>query len=237
VLVTAESDATISDNLATTKPPQVDVWFSTNAESARVRPLPLGLGNSYCKVTNQAAALAEALGKSGARDKLLYVNFRPSSNPADREPLLAKFSARGQGNWLTVRTEAIAPQDFLHEMTQHKFVLCPPGNGIDSHRIWEALYTGTIPVVQNNSVFRDFASLPILFVDDLGEVNKGLLERAWAEMNRRTWSLDLLFAPAWQEQVAGAKKTVSGNRACLGVREYIFARLSRRATGKPAVFP
>jgi hypothetical protein len=237
VLVTAESDVTIDEALAATKPPQVGAWFSTNAESSRVRPLPLGLGNSYCEVTNKAAALAEALGKSGPRDKLLYVNFRPSSNPALREPLLANFSARSQGHWLAVRTEAIAPPDFLREMTQHKFVLCPAGNGIDSHRIWEALYTGTIPVVQNNSVFRDFASLPILFVDDLAEVNEGLLEHAWAEMNRRTWSLDLLFAPAWQEQVAGTKKTVSGDRACLGVREYIFARLSRRATGKPAVFP
>ena len=230
VLVTAESDATIGDDVAATKPPQVGAWFSTNAESARARPLPLGLGNSYCKVTNKAAALAEALEISGLRDKLLYVNFRTSSNPAVREPLLANFSARGQGNWLTVRTEAIAPPDFLREMTRHKFVLSPAGNGIDSHRIWEALYTGTIPVVQNNSVFRDFASLPILFVDDLAEVNAGLLERAWAEMNCRTWSLDLLFSPAWQERVAATKKLVSGDREFLGFREFIFARLSRRTT-------
>jgi hypothetical protein len=224
-LVTAESDRTIDDSVASTAPPQVASWFSTNASVQWVRPLPLGLGNSYCQVTNKAPALAEALSKSGPREKLLYINFRPSSNPAVREPLLADWAARRHEPWVTVCTEAIAPQDFLHEMTQHKFVLCPPGNGIDSHRIWEALYTGTIPVVQNNSVFRDFASLPILFVDDLAEVNKGLLERAWAEMNRRTWSLDLLFAPAWQERVAGAKKELFGRRAYLGMGAFIFSRL------------
>ena len=228
VLVTAESDAAVDNRMEAITPPQVAAWFSTNAQSRCARPLPLGLGNSYCTVTNKAPALADALEAAGARNKLLYVNFRSSSNMSVREPLLASFSARRQESWFTVRSESIGPADFLREMTQHKFVLCPAGNGIDSHRIWEALYTGTVPVVQNHPVFRDFQSLPILFVDDLAAVDEHLLSRAWSEMNSRDWNLELLFGSRWRKQVEESRSRISGAASRVGFGAFFLSKLGLR---------
>ena len=225
-LVTAESDVTIDEQRASTAPPQIGVWFSTNAAAKGVRPLPLGLGNSYCQVTNKAPALAEALAAAGAeRSKLLYVNFRASTNPAVREPLLAAYGSRLHEPWLTVRHESVAPPDFLREMTQHKFVLCPAGNGLDSHRIWEALYTGTIPVVQHHTVLRDFHDLPIMFVDDLAKVRDEDLRVFLKDAAGRPWNVEKLFVPYWacalsQERAALGKSKVSLSR-------FISARLPR----------
>ena len=226
VLVTAESDRTIDETAASAASPQVAVWFSTNAAAKWVRPLPLGLGNSYCRVTNKAPALAEALAAAGAeRSKLLYVNFRASTNPAVREPLLAAYGSRLHEPWLTVRHESVAPPDFLREMTQHKFVLCPAGNGLDSHRIWEALYTGTIPVVQHHTVLRDFHDLPIMFVDDLAKVRDEDLRVFLKDAAGRPWNVEKLFVPYWasalsQERAALGKSKVSLSR-------FISARLPR----------
>lgn len=41
-------------------------------------------------------------------------------------------------------------KEFWEEMAQYKYVLCPRGNGFDTHRFWEALWLGCIPVVINN---------------------------------------------------------------------------------------
>jgi hypothetical protein len=50
------------------------------------------------------------------------------------------------------------------------FVISPPGNGIDCHRIWEALYLRTVPVVKYHESFSQFKHLPILFVNNWDEV-------------------------------------------------------------------
>jgi len=41
--------------------------------------------------------------------------------------------------------------EYLSELSEHYFCLCPRGNGLDSHRFWESLYLGVIPVIVNNS--------------------------------------------------------------------------------------
>ena len=48
---------------------------------------------------------------------------------------------------------------------EHKFILCPEGNGIDTHRFWETLCLGRIPVVLHNPVNDYFSSLPVVVLD------------------------------------------------------------------------
>jgi hypothetical protein len=43
-------------------------------------------------------------------------------------------------------------KDYLKELSEHKFSLCVRGNGIDTHRFWESLYLGVIPVVIVNEI-------------------------------------------------------------------------------------
>ena len=37
-------------------------------------------------------------------------------------------------------------KDFLTQLSQHQFVLAPHGHGVDTHRLWESMYMGCIPV-------------------------------------------------------------------------------------------
>ena len=65
-----------------------------------------------------------------------------------------------------------------------KFVLCPPGLGADSYRIWEVIYLGAIPVIERTGGAWDdiFVDLPVLFVDDFSEVTKPFLDAAYARL-------------------------------------------------------
>jgi hypothetical protein len=49
--------------------------------------------------------------------------------------------------------------------------VCPQGNGVDTHRIWEALALGTIPIVRTSSIDPLFVDLPVLIVHDWAELN------------------------------------------------------------------
>jgi hypothetical protein len=70
-------------------------------------------------------------------------------------------------------------REYLDELSRHYFCLCPRGNGIDTHRFWEALYLGVVPVIVNTKetdiqVFVDYIkemSLPFYEVTDLDFFN------------------------------------------------------------------
>lgn len=59
---------------------------------------------------------------------------------------------------------------FFTDLGNSRFVVSPPGNGIDCHRTWEALALGAIPIVQNSSLWGLYEDERILVVRDVKEV-------------------------------------------------------------------
>ena len=58
-------------------------------------------------------------------------------------------------------------------MKKYKFVLCPQGNGIDTHRIWEALLAKVVPVIIENDFSRNLKNLgiPVLILKNWDELD------------------------------------------------------------------
>ena len=50
--------------------------------------------------------------------------------------------------------------EYLSHISYSKFVICPPGIGYDTYRMWEVLSMGGIPVVESRSVMNLFNCLP-----------------------------------------------------------------------------
>jgi len=213
VLVTGQSDLPCDDRRQAFLPPQVALWFSTNVTRPhpRVSALPLGIGPSQDPITAGAAALAQAFRPQPARPKWLYVNFRPETNPAARRPVFESFRRLAGEPWVTFREPASRGQAgrFLEEMGDHRFVLCPPGNGVDTHRMWEALATGAIPVVLRSAAMEPFAHLPVLLVDDLTRVSQEMLEASWPELAGGWTFPDELHAAHWQRKIAEARSRIA----------------------------
>jgi hypothetical protein len=54
----------------------------------------------------------------------------------------------------------------------YKFTLCPEGNGLDTHRVWEALLAKVVPIVLESDFSKNLKNLgiPVLMIqnwDDL----------------------------------------------------------------------
>jgi hypothetical protein len=74
---------------------------------------------------------------------------------------------------------------YLH-LARSRFVLSPPGGGFDCYRTWEALYLGSIPIVQTTSINSIFEQLPVLTVSSFGDITLEFLQDVYSNMTRRT---------------------------------------------------
>jgi hypothetical protein len=82
---------------------------------------------------------------------------------------------------------------YFREIQEHHYVLSPPGNSKESHRMWESLYLGAIPVVEDNASNRYFAQFfPILVVERWCDITEKLLKIKLEYFQSKDWRYDLL---------------------------------------------
>jgi hypothetical protein len=62
-------------------------------------------------------------------------------------------------------------KDYFIELAKHKYAICPRGNGLDTHRIWECLYLNVIPIVIKSD-YPNIDNLPIIVLDEWNDINK-----------------------------------------------------------------
>ena len=93
----------------------------------------------------------------------MYVNFNSNTYFSEREALYEKFK---NFDWVVVQNSNLSKENYLTELSKYKFSLSPWGNGVDTHRVWESLYVGTIPSTKYHHTFSTSKDLPILFVND-----------------------------------------------------------------------
>jgi hypothetical protein len=183
VLVTGEGDLPCDEFRQKYLPSNVVRWFATNVTHPhpRVTALPLGLGSSSDPVTLSGDQIVKGRKQLLPREKWLYVNFRPQTNPSVRQPVYDHFARLSESQSWVSMDKSDPPggnEGFLRNLLSHRFVLCPPGNGVDTHRMWESLAAGAIPVVLRSQAMQPFKELPILFMDRYEEVTLGMLEEA-----------------------------------------------------------
>ena len=70
-------------------------------------------------------------------------------------------------------------------MSKYAFVLSPRGAGEDTHRTWEALYVGCIPIVLSSSLDELYQDLPVVVVNNWDEITKDFLEEKIIEHKSR----------------------------------------------------
>ena len=70
--------------------------------------------------------------------------------------------------------------NYLRTIARSRFVICPPGIGFDTYRMWEVIALGSIPVVENSiGLPKSFSLLPVLVVHDLLTITPQFLESTY----------------------------------------------------------
>jgi len=122
------------------------VVYSQNVdlEHPRVFALPIGVANKMWGHGDPAMWMAAARdappSDAPERDIIL---LRTDFSHTHEERGVMRNVARGD----ITTVGRLPPAAFPDLLRRARFVLCPRGNGIDTHRFWEALVCGAIPVV------------------------------------------------------------------------------------------
>jgi hypothetical protein len=100
--------------------------------------------------------------------------------------------------------EYLNERDYFTLTKKYKFILALEGNGYETHRIWEALYQGSIPVMLNTPWSHSLKEygLPILFVDLISELSSGiLLDFYHRHGDFIPEELEILWTPFWSAAI------------------------------------
>jgi hypothetical protein len=116
-----------------------------NVKSDKCTILPIGIANAMWPHGDLKSVYQVMLSSyNKTRPGSMYLNINTGTFPY-RKVILDTCILKG------FKQATSKPYiEYLEELATFKFCLCIRGNGIDTHRFWEALYLGVIPVIVNN---------------------------------------------------------------------------------------
>ncbi len=184
---------------------KISVWFVQNIDqspSDRLVPIPMGLGNrvwsqGQLEVIDQIVTEAK---QEHPRDCVVY--FPLENALAQKEECFSHFKEMP----IVSMVEPKRFSDYLQDLTHSRFVLSPPGNGVDCHRTWESLLLGAYPIVLSSTLDPLYQDLPVVVVSDWNEVTEEFLKKKEEEFAARAWNFEKLYAPYWYEKVFAIQK-------------------------------
>lgn len=160
VLICGNSDYTFeSAPYPMPKSVQLCLLQNLNFKSDFFRVLPIGLENLSLAVNGFMKRFEDPSQPTVRLNKVLAGPFSPTH--PERSNLLDKFANDPNFEFLNERLD---PKRYHAKLAGYRFVLCPRGNGIDTHRFWETLYKGNLPVIVDSEWASHLAQIKIPFI-------------------------------------------------------------------------
>jgi hypothetical protein len=147
ILITHNSDQNIENNETINiilNYDNVVKWYAQNItfQHDKLKLLPIGLANSMWPHGNlQAFNDNNLINNIHNKTKFIYFNFNINTNINKRQPCYDQLKDKLE--WLN----NINPVENLYRLKDYQFCICPEGNGVDTHRLWECLYLKVVPIV------------------------------------------------------------------------------------------
>lgn len=106
----------------------------------------------------------------------------------------------------------VSPARHRRALGEYAFVASPPGNGLDTHRTWEAMYLGCIPIVQRSFMTEQYEEmgLPVVIVDSFVELedwSEEWLRHTYDALAPR-FASQALWSPFWGSRIDRVRKTL-----------------------------
>jgi hypothetical protein len=145
-------------------------WYAQNIRMVheKLAFLPIGIANSQWPHGNLANFTSIKIKKT----RKVYFNFNVYTNLCKRMHCFNRLKHKIE--WLC----EVPPQENIQRLSEYEFCICPEGNGVDTHRLWEALYVKTIPIVIKSD-FIDILlqnNVPLVVLDDWSKLDESVLD-------------------------------------------------------------
>ena len=192
-LVTIETDEATPQNKKWLQHKHLTAWYGWNSVHPDVIPIPIGLNED-----TQLEPVKNALIHSPKIEKLLISFLQHNS---ERQALYTQVKSLSYAHIIPYVKMHWKPNDLQHyyeSMSKYKWILCPRGTGQDTHRVWEALYLGSIPVVLKSSISSLYDNLPVIQLDSWSQLSLSVLKQLTQTLPSST---DNAYWNHWQTKI------------------------------------
>ena len=149
---------------------KIKYWFCTNPpniDHPKLIGMPIGFEEKEREGGNQEIIRKHWDNKVAWEDKIdkLYLSYHTLGHNPNRDKSIKHLSSL---DFVHVEREKLPFDKYLDEAGKYKYTICLEGSGFDTHRNYESLLVGSIPIMINSSVkkiYKDW-NLPSIFVDE-----------------------------------------------------------------------
>tara|TARA_Y100000768_G_C23916831_1_gene652775 strand:+ start:254 stop:1162 length:909 start_codon:yes stop_codon:yes gene_type:complete len=200
--------------------PELIFWFAKNPciIHSKISAFPIGpkwhrniqvkesmknIFNSLCTTPK------ESLLNRSKKPNLLFFNFNVETT---RDPfykphknIRSNIKTILSKNFTWINNQPF--EKYMQILNNHKFCVSPPGNGIDTHRCWEALMMGTIPLLVTSPIDYLFDRLPVIIVDDWNKITPEYLMQQYEIILKNVDQYDFssLYTDYWINLLSSKK--------------------------------
>ena len=214
ILISGNSDYPITDKLVNSAPKNIIKWFTQNALSNNniLEPIPIGLENKiesirkghgicyYDRVCIKEKLLSRNINQIPT--KYIYCNFNVNTNIPHRGHI--KIFCE-HVDYIDVDICNLSLYNFFNILLEYKMVLCPSGNGVDTHRLWETLYSKRVPItvkVGNFKIYELYEKLPIIILDDISQINnRSYINECYNIQIKKGFDNNILRSKYWIDKI------------------------------------
>lgn len=138
----------------------------------KIIPLPIGIENTQWFDNNIFHKIRKL---KIPKTKFIYFFFNQNTH-------ISRKNCYNKLNKILEWNSSKSKHDYFVELASHKYAICPRGNGLDTHRIWECLYLNTIPIVIKDD-FPNIENLPIIVLNDWSDLNLNKINNLFIDQN------------------------------------------------------
>jgi hypothetical protein len=217
ILISHNSDAVVTDNIRNRNSVPANLhaniknihdkcvrWFAQNVEVEhdRLESIPIGFENSYCQPSvMKLNKIANIINKDKHIKNLIYLNLNINNNISERLPIYEMLKHKSYATTEYGRN-GLAFDEYLDNLYNHKFMVCPEGNGIDVHQPWESIYVNTIPIQKKNINNKNWRELPICWLDDWSQLeDEDFLISEYDRITNTKFDKSKLYFDFWQNKI------------------------------------
>ena len=160
--------------------PGLYIWEMNNIDThPRVRTLPIGFENTMWREGRGTEPLK--ICRYNEREYNILMTFCSPTHPVRSIWSNEALNLRDLETFTYVRGFLDHPT-FTEFVRSSQAVICPPGNGVDTHRHWETLAAGAHMILQSNehteNLQQEYPSLPIIPIVNLDQLRTLVLPAA-----------------------------------------------------------
>lgn len=170
-LITHNSDSRFQEDHLNAVKNHANKIYSINCTisgCSLIQKIPLGFVDFLHKPHSMFSQIEK---ENNTKSIFVYSNFSINTNPSKRNRCLDFF----KDNSYVLKEQNLAPTDFYRQLSRAQYSLSPEGTGIDCHRVYESIFFDCIPIIKSCPLDDFYKNLPVLIIDDWGEINENYL--------------------------------------------------------------